>query len=183
MRIYHRWYVGLFAFALMLVQCFSGRVVSAQKEAKGGDEPLIGAWQIDLSKTKLNREGPGHPGTPRSSTFTWIFTHENEGFRMSVYSSYPSPAPVRSFFFRMDGKDYPCLQERSCYAEGGSGKGETIAYLKISPYLLARLAKTNGQMGEYVTYAISSDGKVLSIVSWSPETPEYHNVQVFNRQN
>jgi hypothetical protein len=41
--------------------------------------------------------------------------------------------------------------------------------------------KTNGKPTEWVTYAISSDGSVLTTTMWEPATPEKHMVQVYER--
>ena len=84
-------------------------------------------------------------------------------------------AAARAYFARFDGKEYPDPH--------GPGKGEIAIHWRLSPYLIVRLAvKRTEPPTEYATYAVSSDGNVLTTTSWDPATPEYHNVQVYERQ-
>jgi hypothetical protein len=82
----------------------------------------------------------------------------------------------------VDGKQHPCSGPNPCLTTGGDPKKQTYAYTKLDDHMLARLFYENGQIVEYSSYSVSKDGKTLSIVSWSPETPEYHNIQVFDKQ-
>lgn len=137
-------------------------------------DPVVGTWKLDLAKSVMNRDGgaPVHPTRPA----TRVFAVEGDGYRMSVFDdgALGGTAAARVYFARFDGKEYPDPH--------GPGKGEIAIHWRLSPYLIVRLVKTNGTPTEYATYAVSSDGNVLTTTSWDPATPEYHNVQVYERQ-
>jgi hypothetical protein len=48
--------------------------------------------------------------------------------------------------------------------------------------MLMRLFYIKGKISEYSTYAVSTDGRTFTLISWSPETPEFQNIQVFEKQ-
>jgi hypothetical protein len=93
--------------------------------------------------------------------------------RMTTFDD-AAPTAARSYFFRSDGKEYPDPY--------GPGRGEIANHWRPSPYVMVRLVKTNGKPTEWVTYAVSSDGNVLTTTEWDPATPEKHMIQVYDRQ-
>jgi hypothetical protein len=48
--------------------------------------------------------------------------------------------------------------------------------------MLVRVFQVRGENVEYNIYTVSTDGRSFVATSWSPQTPEYRNVQVFERQ-
>jgi hypothetical protein len=156
------------AVVLTMALCLTLRT-SAQDAASS--DPVVGTWKLDLAKSVMNRAGgaPAHPTRPA----TRIFAVEGDGYRMSVLDDGAGGA-ARAYFARFDGKEYPDPH--------GPGKGEIAIHWRLSPYLIVRLVKMNGMPTEYATYAVSADGNVLTTTSWDPATPEYHNVQVYERQ-
>ena len=145
-------------------------VRSFGQDAKSND-PLLGAWKLDPEKSVMNREG-GAPVHPTRSV-TRVIAVEGDGYRMNANAA-GGAAPTGGYFARFDGKEYPDPH--------GPGTGEVAIHWRLNPYLMVRLVKTNGMPTEYATYAVSSDGNVLTTTSWEPATPEYHNVQVYERQ-
>jgi hypothetical protein len=101
---------------------------------------------------------------------------------MDVYNTYPLPEPTRSMTVITDTKPHPCHVTKPCLTTGGNPREQTYAYWQIDHYMLARLFYEQGKVVEYSHYAVSTDGKKLSIVSWSPETPQWRNQQVFDKQ-
>jgi len=156
--------------------------VAAAAQATADLSAFAGKWRINLEKTKMGREGPNGKNLARDPTFTWIFTPEGKGLRMDVYEKYPQAAPTRTMTLTTDASEHGCRSAGSCLTTGGNGKDQTYRYWQMDEHMLARLFYVKGKVDEYSTYAVSSDGKTLSIVSWSPATPEWHNVQVFDRQ-
>ena len=154
---------------------------TAIAQSANGLEAFVGRWQMNVAKTKMGRMGPTGKNIVRAPTFTWIFTPEGQGLKMDVYSEYPQPAPTRTMTLVADQKARPCLSQ-TCLTTGGDPKEQTYAYYKMDSRMLARIFYTKGQVEEYSSYAVSKDGKVLTIISWSPETPEYQNIQVFDKQ-
>jgi hypothetical protein len=157
---------------------------SVAAEAANGLSAYVGRWQMNAAKTKMGRLGPNGPNIARSPTFTWTFTSDGPGLRMEVYNEYPQPAPTRTMTLIADGKQRTCdpKNKGACLTTGGKADEQVYAYFMMDSHMLARLFYDKGKVVEYSTYAVSTDGKTLSIVSWSPETPEWHNIQVFDRQ-
>jgi hypothetical protein len=147
-------------------------------------EPLIGTWKINLAKSSYMRSGK--PGPTPADTLTWTYTAEKDGLRMSVYPMGLAPSPARSYFFKWDGKEYPDPQ--------GPGRHETVVFWRMHPNMLTRVVRQypsdedraagrNAKFLEWVSWAVSPDGKTLAITAWDPEHPEWHNLQVFDRMN
>jgi hypothetical protein len=162
-----------------LVLAASASVANAASAT--GLEAFVGRWQMNVAKTKMGRMGPNGKNIVRAPTFTWVFTADGRGLKMDVYSEYPQPAPTRTMTVIADQKARPCLSQ-TCLTTGGDPNEQTYAYYRMDSHMLARLFYTKGQVVEYSSYAVSMDGKVLTIISWSPETPEYQNIQVFDKQ-
>ena len=155
---------------------------SALAAVPGGLDAFAGRWMMNAGKTQMGREGPGGNNIKRSATFTWTFTPTDYGLRFDVFNEYPQPEPTRTMTLIADGKPHPCPGPKPCLTTGGVPAEQTYAYFKIDGHMLARLFYDKGKVVEYSTYSVSDDGKTLSIVSWSPHTPEFHNIQVFDKQ-
>ena len=150
--------------------------------AGGGLQAYVGTWKINPAKTRMGVLGPNTPTPLRDPTFTWIFTGKPYGVQMDVYTKYPQAAPNRTLEIRPDGKTYPCQTKDPCLPSGGDPKEQAYAYHKIDGHMISRLFYVKGKIAEYDTYAVSEDGKTLTIVAWHAPTPEYQNVQVFDKQ-
>jgi hypothetical protein len=161
--------IGLMAVALLMAISFEApRMFGQGADSK---DPFIGTWKLNLAKS--SSVGPDGALVRPTRPATRVVAVEGDGYRMAT-SDDANPAAARSYFFRSDGKEYPDPH--------GPGKGEMASHWRPSPYMMVRLVKTNGMPTEYATYAVSSDGNVLTTTSWEPATPEYHNVQVYERQ-
>jgi hypothetical protein len=156
--------------------------VSAFAQPAGDLSAFVGRWKINMTETKMEREGPTGNNTVRDPTFTWVFSPQSYGLLMDVYTKYPQPAPTRSMTVITDTKPHPCHPDKPCLTTGGNPLEQTYAYWQMDKYMLARLFYEQGKVVEYSHYAVSADGKKLSIVSWSPATPQWRNTQVFDKQ-
>jgi hypothetical protein len=165
-----------------VVATIASRVDAAQPTA-AALSAFAGRWQMNAEKTKMGRFGPNGQNIQRKPTFSWKFTPEGSGLRMDVYNEYPLPAPTRSMTMIADGKARQCTGPAPCLTTGGDPKEQTFAYFPINSRMVARLFYTKGEVTEYSTYAVSTDGKTFTAISWSPETPEYQNIQVFEKQS
>jgi hypothetical protein len=133
-------------------------------------EPILGTWKLNLDESMTNRKGVlAHPARPA----TRVFALENGGLRISVIGG-PGTGTERSYFAKFDGKEYPDPRT--------TGAGETGTHLRLSPYLIVRSVKGGGKPLEWATWAISSDGNILTTIGWAPETPQDQNIQVYERQ-
>ena len=101
---------------------------------------------------------------------------------MDVYTNYPQPAPSRTARVITDGRMLPCESKSSCLTAGGDPNEQTYAFQKIDSHTLTRLFYVKGNIYDYSTMCVSTDGKTLTLISWAPETPEYQNIQVFDKQ-
>lgn len=177
---------GSFSTAMVLIAGFflivpglPGRAQSA-KDLNG----FIGQWQINLSKTTLNRKGPNGKYTPRAATYTNIFSIRGKNLKMEVFNHYPQAAPSRSMAIITDEKEHIC--KPGCTEIGGPAddgtRVETHTYYKIDPHMVVRLTRVNGKMTEYLMFGLSADGKTMTQVIWSPGTPEWQTVYVYDKQ-
>jgi hypothetical protein len=189
---------GTFAIALTIgtgpthAQDQGQRIVPAVDPKVSSDDPIIGTWVFDASKSYLNRDGKAHgttegqsevqsqfggrPTGPLGGVGKWVVTPERDGITFKYYrgSTSESTDLVRSFFCTLDGKPYS--------DPNGPGRGEMGRFWRLHPLMIAREVRgKDGQVTEMVTLALSTDGKVLTVSSWLPETPNLQNMQVFNK--
>jgi hypothetical protein len=169
------------ALAIVFSLGLGASALAANAQPKLDLSAFAGKWQVNLANTKMGRMGPNGKNIVRNPTFTWVFTPDSKGLQMDVYTEYPQPAPTRTMTVITDGKARPCLS-KTCLTTGGDPKLQTYAYWQMDSLMLARLFYTKGEVEEYSTYAVSSDGKILTIISWNPATPQWQNIQVFDKQ-
>ena len=151
-------------------------------DTAAGLQPFIGTWKINPAKTRMGVNGPNTPTPLRDPTFTWIFTPRSYGMQMDVYEKYPLPSPTRTLQIHADGRTRGCETATSCLPSGGDPTLQSYAYHRLDDHMISRLFYVQGKIAEYDTYAVSADGQTLVIVAWHAPTPEYQNVQVFDRQ-
>ena len=156
--------------------------VPASAQSASDLSTFIGTWKINPAKTRMGRNGPDAPNILRSTTFTFIFAGDEKGVRMDVYAEFPLPAPTRTARVITDGTVLPCESKDSCLTAGGDPKEQTYAWYKIDSHMVARLFWIKGKVYDYSSMCVSTDGKTLTLISWSPDTPQYQNIQVFDKQ-
>jgi hypothetical protein len=169
------------AFAVAAVALGIGGAALAQTPG-GGLQPFVGTWKLNGAMTRMGVLGPSTPTPPRDPTFTWTFAARPYGLEMDVYEKYPLPAPSRILMINPDGKIHPCEGDKPCLPSGGDPREQSYAYHKVDEHMISRLFYVKGKVAEYDTYAVSKDGKILTITAWHAPTPEYQNVQVFDKQ-
>jgi hypothetical protein len=162
----------------------SGSLLAQLPQPATGKDPLLGVWKINVKKSRYERGGPDKPAGTANPELFWTFTPEKDGtVRMSVYPKGLAPMPGRSYVFKWDGKEYMDPQ--------GPGMHESVIFWRGERNLLTRLvlhyasdedraAHKNPKRQEWVSYALSADGKTLAINSWDEATPEYTNRQIFD---
>ena len=145
-------------------------------------DAFLGTWKINLERSKMGRAGPNGVQTRRSNTFTWVFTPEHSGLRMDIYAEFPAPAPTKTLVMNPDGKQHVCEMKESCLSSPGDPSEQSYAVSKVNSNVLVRVFQVRGENVEYNVYAVSEDGKSFVATSWNPQSPEFQNVQVFERQ-
>jgi hypothetical protein len=159
--------------------CGSSFVTHAQSASELS--AFVGTWKINPAKTKMGRNGPTGQNILRSTTFTFKFVPDGQNVRMDVYAEYPQPSPTRMARV-ITGRILPCESTDSCLTAGGDPKEQTYAWYEIDSHMLARMFWVKGKPYDYSSMCVSTDGKTLTLISWAPETPEYQNVQVFDKK-
>lgn len=149
----------------------------ASAQSTGDLSAFVGRWKIDLTRTHMNRGN----NLTRSPTFTFVFAPQGSGLNMDVYDQYPQPAPTRSHLIVPDHTLRSCQTSTGCLTVGGNPAEQSYAYYQLDSHMLVRLFYLKGTISEYTTYAVSTDGKTFTMISWSAETPEQQNIQVFDR--
>jgi hypothetical protein len=176
--------ITLAVVAMTVALSLEGRHLFAQapQPVEGGKDPLVGVWKINLPASRYDRTGK--PGPKPPETLTWTYTAEKDGLRMSVYPQGLAPQPARSYFFKWDGKEHPDPQ--------GPGLHESVIFWRMDRRMLTRLvlgyasdedraARRNPKRVEWVAWSLSEDEKTLAITAWTPTTPQWQNVQIFDR--
>ena len=172
---------GFFAAATAALALGLAGAAAAQT-AGAGLQAFVGTWKLNPAKTRMGVLGPSTPTPLRDPTFTWVFVGKPYGLQMDVYEKYPLPAPTRTLTINADGQIHPCETVKPCLPSGGDPKEQSYAYHKLDDHMISRLFYVKGKIAEYDTYAVSQDGKTLAITAWHAPTPEYQNVQVFDKQ-
>lgn len=167
------------AFAVLL---FSIASASANAQPANDLSAFLGRWQVNLAKTKLGRNGPNSPAQTRDPAYTYAFAPEGNGLRMDVYAKYSPDATPRSSPIVADNKLHPCQVPTGCQNSPGNPADQSSIYTPIDQHMFTRVFFSRGKPIEYSTYSVSADGKTFTMINWSPETPEYQNIQVFDKQ-
>ena len=167
--------------ALCAVLAMSAATPVAAQPAKGLAD-FAGAWTINLDRSIMERAGPNAVQTRRAGSFTWVFTPEGAGLKMEIYTTYPAPSATKTMAIVVDGRQHGCQMAESCLSTPGDPKEQSYAFTQAGEHMLTRVFEVRGQPVEYNVYTLSKDGRSFVATSWSPETPEYRNVQVFEKR-
>jgi hypothetical protein len=170
---------AIVGIAFTLIVCVS---TPANAVPKHDLSALIGRWQLDPTRTHMGRFGPDGKDMVRDPTFTFIFSPDPQGLTIAVYAKYPAPAPDRMMRLIPDEKPHACQDKAACLTVGGDPKVQTYVYHQIDSHFLIRSFYIKGQISEYSTYGVSTDGNTFTLMAWSPETPYWQNIQVFTKQ-
>ena len=133
------------------------------------DDPIIGVWKLNLSKSKYI---PGPP--PRSETRSYRKTEAGIFCTIDRVDAKGKHLPPIEFSEKYDGKDYPVT---------GSEIGDALALKRINNYLSEATLKHAGMVVAVTRRSITDDGKTLVLIY--QETSAEHpvdNVIVYDRQ-
>jgi hypothetical protein len=166
---------------LTLALAVSVSVPSVEAQSAGGLAAFAGTWTINLERSTMGRAGPNGVQTRRSNAFTWVFTPDVRGLRMDIYADYPAAVPTKTLAVIPDGRQHPCEMKESCLGAPGDPKEQSYSFSQMNGNMLVRVFQVRGVSVEYNVYAVSADGGTFVATSWSPQTPEFQNVQVFEK--
>jgi hypothetical protein len=140
---------------------------------------FVGRWQINAAKSRLMKYGPNGKNELKSATYTFVFTPEGPGLTLNAYNEYPQSAPSRSIAVLLDRKPRLCI---GICVVSGVRPGQTYTFFPIDSHFIARTTIVNGKTIEFLTYAVSTDGKTLTMITSSADTPEWQSSYVFEKQ-
>ena len=133
------------------------------------DDPMMGTWKINVSKTKLE---------PGQSAEALTRTHEPipNGIIITRPLRDADGRPTRgSWRLQFDGKDTPVH---------GDPNLDTLALQRLDRYMMEAVAKKDGKVHNTMRWDVSSDGKTLTWTSQRVLPPERAGttVRVYDKQ-
>jgi hypothetical protein len=137
--------------------------------AADSDDPIIGTWKLNLSKSKYI-PGPA----PRSQTRVYKETPEGIFVTIETVDAKGGRQPPIQFPERYDGKDYPIT---------GSNIGDALALKRINNLVAEATMKHAGKVVALTRRIITDNGKTLVLIY--QETNYEHpvdNIIVYDRQ-
>jgi hypothetical protein len=130
--------------------------------------PFVGTWKLNVAKSKYD---PGPP--PKSQTRTW-----DASGKVSVKGINAAGKPVSyGYPIKEDGKEYPTV--------GAIPNGaDQISSNKFAPNTVEVHFMRGGKPAETTTFAVSKDGKTLTISAKgsNPDGSPFNNVTVWEKK-
>ena len=177
--------IGALALTAALALGCAAPLATAQAPNPQSSNPtaaFAGTWKVNLGRSRMGREGPNAAAQPRADTFTWVYKVQGKNLKWLIYHEYPLPTPSKTMTVIPDGKYRPCEMQETCLSRPGDPKEQSYAFWQMGPRMMARIFRVKGVPTEYNVYALSPDNKTFVTTVWSPETPEYQTVMVFDKQ-
>jgi hypothetical protein len=148
-----------FALAMMLV--ILCRPASAA-------DPFVGEWKMIPAKSEYNGRAKPETGTVR-------FEPEVDGLRHTIEWVDADGQGVRNTFrAKFDGKEYPALKS-----------GQTVSRKRLDVNTFEATFKKNGKMTSRDRWAISADGRTLTLTSAGVDSSTgkaFQTMTIFERQ-
>jgi hypothetical protein len=144
-------------------------LASTHLPAADSDDPILGTWKLNLSKSKYI-PGPA----PRSQTRVYKETPEGIFVTIETVDAKGHRQPPIQFPERYDGKDYPIT---------GSNIGDALALKRINNLVAEATMKHAGKVVALTRRIITDNGKTLVLIY--QETDDEHpvdNIIVYDRQ-
>jgi hypothetical protein len=148
-----------------------GLAATQLQVAAQGKDPLLGTWELDRAKSTFSGVAPDKrtmtfEGQPDGNIRHVTATSTSGGFLEDAYRL--------QYTFKIDGKDYTADPQMPV---------GTVSFKRIDANTVVRTGKYQGQVIETVTYAVSADGKTLTVTQMGMQNgAEVTSVQVFTRR-
>lgn len=142
---------------------------SAWLPAADSDDPILGTWKLNLSKSKYI---PGPP--PRSQTRVYRQTNDGIFVTIETIDANGRRLPPIEFSEKYDGKEYPAR---------GSAIADALVLKRINDYLAEATMMHAGVVVATTRRIITDNGKTLILIYQEPH-PErpVDNIIVYDRQ-
>lgn len=151
--------------ALFVLVAISGAWLHAQD----ADDPILGTWKLNLSKSKYI-PGPA----PRSQTRVYRRTPNGIFVTIDTIDAKGSKQPTIEFEEKYDGKEYPIK---------GSEIGDALVLKRINNYLSEAIMKHGGMVVATTRRIITDNGKTLMLIYQEANYDRpVDNIIVYDRQ-
>jgi hypothetical protein len=142
---------------------------TAALHAQDADDPILGTWKLNLSKSKYI-PGPA----PRSQTRVYKRTSNGIFVTIDTVDANGRKQPTIEFEEKYDGKEYPIK---------GSAIGDALVLTRINNYLSEATMKHGGMVVATTRRIITDSGKTLMLIykETDYERP-VDNIIVYDRQ-
>ena len=136
------------------------------------DNPLIGAWKINLAKTKYTAGTP-----PKNQVIT--YTMVGDALKLTAEIDNAQGHQTNTYTAKYDGKDYPFNSTAK-----DAVAGQTVRLKRIDANTTERTTYFKGKQIGTVTEVVSKDGKTLMRTQKgvNVQGQPVDNVQVLDKQ-
>jgi len=134
--------------------------------------PLLGAWKINLAKTKYNAGNP-----PRNQVITYDMI--GDALRLTAEIDNAQGHVTNSYTAKYDGKDYPFTSTAR-----DAATGQTVRLKRVNARTTERTTWFQGKQIGTVTEVVSADGRTLTRTQKgvNAQGQPIDNVQVLDEQ-
>ena len=141
----------------------------ASLHAQDADDPILGAWKLNLLKSKYI-PGPA----PRSQTRVYRRTPNGIFVTIDTVDAKGNKQPTIEFEEKYDGKEYPIK---------GSEIGDALVLKRINNYLSEAIMKHGGMVVATTRRIITDNGKTLMLIYQEANYDRpVDNIIVYDRQ-
>lgn len=155
--------------AILIAIASSARLHAQQAGKEDADDPILGTWKLNLSKSKYI-PGPA----PRSQTRVYRQTPNGIFVTIETVDAMGHKQPTIEFEEKYDGKEYPVK---------GSAIGDALILQRINNYLSEATMKHGGMVVATTRRIITDNGKTLMLIYQETDFERpVDNVIVYDRQ-
>lgn len=141
------------------------------------DDPFVGTWLINLSKSKFN------PGPPPKVLINKYEAFGPDGLKITTVSLTNTGLTVRQYSEKYDGKEY------SSGETYGAPVPDMVSVKHIDPYTVEGQYTRAGKVRSKFRRVVSKDGKTMTTSAEGITSGEmnkggqqYHDVRVYDKQ-
>lgn len=144
-------------------------VLGGGKLAAQGTDPIVGTWELNVTKSKYSPSPP-----PQSETRTYVAVGQDIRATSKGVDSAGTPTTAE-WTVNYDGKDRP---------QTGNPDADTLSLKRIDPFTTEWTQKRAGRVVITGTRIISRDGKVMTITSkgTNAKGQTINNAEVFEKR-
>ena len=144
-------------------------VLGGSKLAAQGTDPIVGTWELNVTKSKYSPSPP-----PQSETRTYVAAGQDIRATSKGVDSAGTPTTAE-WTVNYDGKDRP---------QTGNPDADTLSLKRIDAFTTEWTQKRAGKVVITGTRTISRDGKVMTITSkgTNAKGQTINNAEVFEKR-